>query len=112
MHMHACELLNCVKEESVLGFLDQAVDTNDHCVVPLIRLKSDQLLRFQLLCLHLLDIACKHLLWFRCGVDTVCLCVCVFVCASTKEARLDGVDSHYNLCIKGPPRVTVVLLVI
>ena len=78
--MHACELLNCVKEESVLSFLDWAVDTNDHCMVPLVRLKSDLLLRLQLLCLHLLDLACKHFLWFCRGVDTVCLFVCVCVC--------------------------------
>ena len=79
-HVHACKLLNCVKEESLLGLLDRAVDTDDHCVVPLIRLQSDLLLRLQLLCLHLLDLACKHFLWLRCGVNAVCLCVCVRVC--------------------------------
>ena len=61
-----------IEEESVLGLLDRAVDTNDHRVVPLIRLPSDLLLRLHLLCLHL-DLTCKHLLWLRCGVDVVCL---------------------------------------
>ena len=117
--MHVNCLIVSIGEESVLGLLDRTVDTDDHRMVPLVRLQSDLLLRLQLLCLHLLDLTCKHLLWFSCGVDAVCLCVwcvCVLcvcgVCVSAKGASLDGVDSHYSLCIKGPPRVTVFLLVI
>ena len=39
---------------------------NDHCVVPLVGLQRDLLLRLQFLCLHLLDLTSKHLLRLGC----------------------------------------------
>ena len=81
---HTYKLFNCVKEESVLGLLDQAEDTNHHRVVPLIRLQSDLLLRLQLPSLHLLDLLCMQTL----GVDAVaCVCVYACVCACTASSR-------------------------
>ena len=78
-----------IGEESVLGLLDRTVDTDDHRMVPLVRLQSDLLLRLQLFCLHLLDLTGKHLLWFSCRVNTVCLCigVCVCVCVCVCECK-------------------------
>ena len=42
-----------------------------HCMVSLIRLQCELLLRLQQVCLQLLDLFRKHLGWLRRGINTV-----------------------------------------